>query len=125
MYLDDKNRVVVFSTVYTKYDGFVEGGGGGASADIACAPGFGGCGYYYGNTTKVTVIDVADIAAMKVVNEVYLPGNYANSRRIDSSVRIVLSDSFRWPATVKFWPIRRTIPTSTTTGDVGTARWMR
>ena len=105
MYLDDKNRVVVFSTVYTKYDGFVEGGGGGGvGADIACAPGFGGCGYYYGNTTKVTVIDVSDIAAMKVVNEVYLPGNYANSRRIDSSVRIVLSDSFRWPATVKFWP---------------------
>ncbi len=104
MYLDDKNRVVVFSSVYTKYDGFVESGAGGASADIACAPGLGGCGYYYGNTTKVTVIDVADIANMKVVNEVYLPGSYANSRRIDSSVRIVLSDSFRWPATVKFWP---------------------
>ncbi len=105
MFLDEKNRVVVFSSVYSKYDGFIEGSSGGVgAADIACAPGFGLCGSYYGNTTKVTVIDVADIANMKVTGEYYLPGSYANSRRIDSSVRIVLSDYFRWPSTVKFWP---------------------
>lgn len=106
MYLDEKNRIVVFSSVYTKYDGFAEGGGGGGSggAAIDCAASFDGCGYYYSNTTKVTVVDVTDVANLKVTNQLYLPGNYANSRRIDSSVRIVLSDWFRWPDTVSFWP---------------------
>ena len=105
MYLDEKNRVVVFSSVYTKYEGFAEGGsGGGGGADIACAAGINGCGYYYGNTTKVTVVDVSDVANLKVVSEVYLPGNYANSRRIGGSVRLVLSDWFRYPSTVQFWP---------------------
>ena len=103
MYLDEQNRIVVFSQVYTKYDGFSEGNGSSGTADFApCS--IGGCGYYYSNTTKVTVVDVTDIAAMKVKNELYLPGSYANSRRIDSSVRVVLSDWFRWPNTVKFWP---------------------
>ena len=101
MYLDEKNRVVVFSQVYTKYDGFAENGGN--SGGVApCAADT--CGYYYSNTTKVTVVDVADLANPKVQAETYLPGSYANSRRIDSSVRVVLSDYFRWPATVKFYP---------------------
>ncbi len=111
MYLDEKNRVVVFSAVYTKYDGVTEGGaGGGATADLACR-GIDGCGYYYGNTTKVTVVDVSDIGNLKVLSETYLPGTYANSRRIDSSVRMVLSDFFRYPSKVQFWP-------SSTTGDL-------
>lgn len=105
MYLDEKNRIVVFSAVFTKYDGFAEGGSGGTSGGaVNCAASIDGCGFYYSNTTKVTVVDVTDIANMKVVNELYLPGNYANSRRIDSSVRVVLSDWFRWPDTVSFWP---------------------
>ncbi len=106
MYLDEKNRVVVFSSVYTKYEGFAEGsgGGGGGGADIACAAGINGCGGYYGNTTKVTVVDVTDLANLKVLSEVYLPGNYADSRRIDGSVRMVLSDWFRYPSAVQFWP---------------------
>ncbi len=105
MFLDEQNRIIVFSSVYTKYDGFVDGGGAGRSADLApCGQGLDGCGYYYGNTTKVTVVNVADIANLKVISEYYLPGSYANSRRIDSSVRLVLSDGFRWPAAVQFWP---------------------
>lgn len=104
MYLDEKDRVVVFSSVYTQYEGFSDGGArGSGGADIACA-GINGCGSYYGNTTKVTVVDVADLANLKVTGEYYLPGSYANSRRIDSSVRMVLSDWFRWPSTVTFWP---------------------
>lgn len=106
MYLDEKNRVVVFSSVYTKYDGVNEGGssGGGGVADLACRGGLDGCGYYYGNTTKVTVVDVTDLTNLKVQSEVYLPGSYANSRRINSSVRMVLSDWFRYPSTVQYWP---------------------
>ena len=105
MFLDDKNRVVVFSSIYTPYAGFNEGGGSaGAGADIACAGGIDGCGFYYGNTTKVTVVDVSDAANLKVTAEYYVPGSYANSRRIGSSVRVVLSDWFRWPSTVRFYP---------------------
>lgn len=106
MFLDEKNRVVVFSGVYTKYDGFTDGGGvlaGRGVADIAACAGP-GCGYYYSNTTKVTVVDVSNIASLKVVGEYYLPGGYADSRRIGSAVRIVLRDSFRWPSTLKWWP---------------------
>jgi hypothetical protein len=107
MFLDEKNRVVVFSSIYTPYAGLNEGGRGftgGAPADIACVGGFDGCGGYYGNTTKVTVVDVSDVTQLKVTAEYYVPGNYANSRRIGSSVRVVLSDWFRWPSTVKFYP---------------------
>ena len=107
MFLDEKNRVVIFSGVYTKYDGFTDGGGvlgggGGVAADVACGPSF--CGYYPSNTTKVTVVDATDISKLTVVGEYYLPGSYADSRRIGSSVRIVLRDSFRWPAALKWWP---------------------
>jgi uncharacterized secreted protein with C-terminal beta-propeller domain len=98
MYLDDKDRVVVFSSVYTKYAWYETTG----FAERPCA-GW-GCDYGYSNTTKVTVVDVKDLAAPRVIGEYYLPGSYANSRRIDSSVRVVLSDYFRWPAKVRFWP---------------------
>jgi len=106
MYLDEKNRVIIFSSVYTKYDGFTDASGGGRTGgvDVACVDGGFGCGYFYSNTTKVTVVDVSDIANLKVAGEYYLPGSYANSRRIGSSVRMVLSDGFRWPSAVKFWP---------------------
>ncbi|MFO0653876.1 MAG: beta-propeller domain-containing protein [Polyangia bacterium] len=111
MYLDEKNRVVVFSSIYTQYTGYLEdwavGGRGGVAADVACGPGY--CGGWYGNTTKVTVIDVSDLTNLKVQNEFFLPGNYANSRRVGSSVRLVLSDHFRWPSTVKFYPDSSTI----------------
>ncbi len=107
MFLDEKNRIVVFSQVYLPYEtsnvGATDGSGGAArSSDIACL-GL-GCGYYSGNTTKVTVIDVADIFQPRVKNELYLPGGYQNGRRVGSSVRLVLNDSFRYPAGVKFYP---------------------
>ncbi|MFL5318938.1 MAG: beta-propeller domain-containing protein, partial [Myxococcaceae bacterium] len=44
------------------------------------------------------------LADLKVAREYYLPGYYNNSRRIGSSVRLVLSDSFRWPKDMKWYP---------------------
>jgi len=105
----DRDRVVVLSNVYLPREGVEgEGGGGGLSppgGSWACwDPGFGwGCGYG-ANATKVTVVDVKNLEALTVVDEVYLPGNYANARRIGSSVRLVLSDGFRWPSDLKWWP---------------------
>lgn len=106
MFLDEKNRIVVFSSVFTPYEGFADGSGngGGDVRGAACAPGFGGCDYYLTNTTKVTVVDATDISKLTVKSETYLPGSYTNSRRIDSSVRLVLRDSFRWPTKVRFYP---------------------
>jgi uncharacterized secreted protein with C-terminal beta-propeller domain len=96
MFLDENDRVVVFSTVYHPY-GFDQTYG-----DVWCDSMY--CGYYYANTVKVTVVDVTNLASPQVVQEHYLPGAYSNSRRIGASVRVVLSDHFRWPSGVKWWP---------------------
>ena len=53
--------------------------------------------------TKVTVVDASDMTALKIVGEQYLPGYVVSSRRVDSSVRIVLSEQMQWPAGVKWW----------------------
>lgn len=108
MFLDEQKRVVVFSSVYNAYGPVMPVGSGGVSgdtrsgADIACAGMT--CGYSMGNTVKMTVIDANDVANPKVVQEYYLPGRYANARRIGSSVRLVLSDDLRYPAKVKWYP---------------------
>ncbi|MGQ0506796.1 MAG: beta-propeller domain-containing protein, partial [Myxococcaceae bacterium] len=96
MFLDDKNHVVVFSNVYSRYAISAY------AADLACASLE--CGYSYSNSTKVTVIDVSDMAAPKITQEYYLPGGYASSRRIGSSVRVVLADSFNYPRDTKWYP---------------------
>ena len=96
MFLDDNNHVVVFSSIWSPYPLDQRLG------DVWCLSL--DCGYASANTVKVTVIDVANLAAPRVQQEYYLPGYYSNSRRIGSSVRVVLSDSFRWPAGVQWWP---------------------
>ena len=107
MFLDDKkNQVVVLSNVYIPYEGTPDGqSGGGAGSPAVCWDiGFGwGCGWG-ANATKITVVDVAKLDAMKVLGEYWMPGNYSNARRIGSSVRVVLSDTFRWPVGIKWWP---------------------
>lgn len=107
MLLDaERNRLVITSQVYEQRPGHpnLDSGssGGVATPAIDCA-GF-GCGYYYGDTLKVTVVDVADLAAPKVVEQVYLPGGYVNARRVEGTVRLVLADQFRWPDGVRFYP---------------------
>ncbi len=99
MYLDEKNRVVVFSQVWQPrpLDPNKVGAGG-----LACSPL--SCGFYYGNMTKVTVVDVSQLDNMKVTSEYYLPGNYDNSRRIGSAIRLVQSDTFQFPSKVSFYP---------------------
>jgi hypothetical protein len=102
MFLSGTDRVVVFSGVtvqeQSQGDGSSKPGG-----DVACSP-MGGCGYYGSNATKVTVVDVSNLATPKVVDELYMPGNYSNSRRIDGTVRMMLNDYFRWPQGLKWWP---------------------
>src|SRR5262249_8556383 len=100
MFLDDQNHLVVFSIVYTPYP--LVRGAAWTGAAVACS--LMDCGYYHGNSTKVTVIDVADLAGPRVQQEFFSPGYYTSSRRIGSSVRIVLGDQFRWPVEVKWFP---------------------
>lgn len=98
MFLDG-NVVTVFSSVYTPYDMQSTPG----VAMPVCAGGM-DCAYWYGNTTKVTEVDVSDLAHPQVVSEVYLPGEYDTSRMIGNEARVVLYDWFRWPDGVQYWP---------------------
>jgi len=92
MFLDG-NQVVVFSTIWTTSPS--------AMTTVAPCPSS-GCGGY--TTTKVTVVDVSTLSAPAAQAELYLPGYSAGARRIGSSIRLVLSDSVRWPDSMQWWP---------------------
>ncbi|HEY3447531.1 MAG TPA: beta-propeller domain-containing protein [Myxococcales bacterium] len=55
------------------------------------------------NVLKVTVVDLADERAPRVVREEYLPGTYLSARRVGNAVRVVTSDSFPWPLGIKMY----------------------
>jgi hypothetical protein len=105
MFLKD-NRVVIFSQVALQEQGGGSGGGGKQDGmmDVAPCDPFGGCGYYGTNATKVTVVDVSNMASPRVEDELFIPGSYANARRTDGSVRLLLNDSFRYPRNMRWWP---------------------
>ncbi|MBN2362352.1 MAG: beta-propeller domain-containing protein [Deltaproteobacteria bacterium] len=63
----------------------------------------GGWWYYSAVLTKLTVIDLADRSAPRVVRELYIDGYYQTARKVQSSVRAI---SFSWmdiPG-LKYWP---------------------
>jgi hypothetical protein len=99
MFLDG-NTVVVLSTMWSLPDG-----SGPASQafcppcplDAACVAMCGGA-----PVTKTTIVDVSDVASPRVLGEKYLSGSLSGARRVDSSMRLVLADSMRWPAAVKW-----------------------
>ena len=95
MFLDGTDRAVVFSTVYQPYALQPANG-------RVCAASY--CGYYYANTTKVTVVDVSDLSNLRVTHEYFLPGMYNNARKVGSSVRMVMSDQFHYPPTMRWYP---------------------
>lgn len=105
MLLDEHDRLVIVSQVALGLPGTpAKGSAGGAMApmpDIACTA-F-GCGFYNADSTKVTTVDVSDVAHPTVVDQLYMPGVFTQARRVDNAVRLVLSDAFRWPEGVKFW----------------------
>src|SRR5260370_2265379 len=96
IFLDERNHAVVFSAVYTSYplSPLPETGMSCSQMD---------CGHWNGTSTKITIVDVADVAHPGIVEQFYLPGRYNTSRRVGSAVRVVLSDTFHWPPDVKWW----------------------
>ncbi len=97
------NQVVVFSNVYVPRA--IEG------AHPICAPAPGPamgiaafCGYWASDVTEITTVDVSDMAHPRVTAEILLPGSYQSARRIDASVRVVMSDTFPFPDGVTYWP---------------------
>ncbi|MHB8876142.1 MAG: beta-propeller domain-containing protein [Myxococcaceae bacterium] len=98
MFLDGQNNVVVFSSIWTEHPLDQASSRGGMAYRAMY------WGYYYANTVKVTVVDVSDLGNPRVTNQFYLPGQYSNSRRIGSSVRLVLTDSFRFPPKMQWYP---------------------
>ena len=53
---------------------------------------------------KITVVDVSDLSNLRVTHEYKLPGHYNSARKVGSSVRMVISDDFNFPASVRWWP---------------------
>lgn len=111
MFFDDKaNRVMIISEVFAPYPDASGGGSGGTpapKADLACPADAIGtrCGGGYGMaSTKVTVVDVSNLSALESLDAYYFPGAYTNSRRIGTSIRLVLSDRMQVPAEVQYWP---------------------
>ena len=94
------DTVVVLSSLWSQSGG----GGGGACPLGAARAGLVAMCRGGAANTKVTVVDVSSLAAPKVISETYLPGYGSYARRVDSSVRLVLADSVRWPKEVKWWP---------------------
>ncbi len=94
MFLDG-DQVVVFSTVWRKYP----------LQDVqpSCLSSV-MCGFYWSNTTKVTVVNVADLANPVATQEYFLPGWYNSGRKVGDSVRMVTTDSFHFPPTMQWWP---------------------
>ncbi|MFY0527885.1 beta-propeller domain-containing protein [Archangium gephyra] len=92
------DKVVVFSGVADPSGG--SSGGSGGMADCA-AMGPCGSGAAF---TKMTTVDVSDLAAPRVTGELYLPGGYHDARLAGSAARLVMRDSFRWPAGIRWWP---------------------
>src|SRR5438105_3500282 len=104
MFLDGNTGVVLSSTWVTRTAGST------SSTPVLCPPCPVGsaCVAMYpacagDPITKVTVVDASDSTALKVTAEQYLPGSVVSSRRIDSSLRVVLSESIQWPEGVKWW----------------------
>jgi Beta propeller domain len=94
------NQVVVFSSVYSPRP--IDGTGA-----VACpleTTSSWACGYSLDDITKVTTVDVSNLASPTVTAELYLPGSYLTARRIGSQIRLVLNDSLAFPQSVRFWP---------------------
>ncbi|MCE9671532.1 beta-propeller domain-containing protein [Myxococcus stipitatus] len=102
LYDPDRQRLVITSQVYEERPGHPSVGIGlGFVGDAPMPDCAGGCNYSYSDTMKVTVVDVSTLASPQVRQQVYLPGNYLNARRVGGTVRLVLSDAFRWPEGVR------------------------
>jgi Beta propeller domain len=95
LFLDGTDRAVVFSSIYRSYP---LSNARGVACDAL------DCGYYDSNSVKVTVVDVSDLTNLRVLREYDLPGHYNSARKIGSSVRLVMSDNFNFPAGFKWSP---------------------
>lgn len=86
-----KDKIVIFSSVYTTQ---IKTGGS------SCM--WGGCSST--NAIKITIVDVSNLASPRELESVWLPGRLRSARRVGSAVRVVLADSFRWPAELRWSP---------------------
>jgi hypothetical protein len=91
-----ENAAVVFSSVYDE-QGLLRGDTASASAGTVTPDGMYYDYYGYSPFTKITLIDVSDTSAPRVVREFYVEGEYLSSRRHDHIVRAVVQGGFRAP----------------------------
>ncbi len=91
MFLDG-DRLVVFSEVF--------------DPTLSNLPSYclDGCGGWYRNATRISVIDASDLSNLRETQTHVVPGQYRTARRIGASVRLVVSDDIALPAGVATWP---------------------
>ncbi|MBI3073723.1 MAG: beta-propeller domain-containing protein [Deltaproteobacteria bacterium] len=92
------NRAVVYSSVPS--DRPTSGSYGRSYRNSECTYGY-SCDFTGdGNPTRVTVLDITDKAAPRVVREIRLTGSYVNARRIGTAIHTVVSAGGVSPSTM-------------------------
>jgi uncharacterized secreted protein with C-terminal beta-propeller domain len=101
---------------------------GGAAGGLAPSGGAAIAGGAYpvcgSNSTKVTTVDVSNLAAPKVVDELYLPGSFDDGRMVGTSVRMVLRQEFNWPQGLSWYPQNAPDPTTDRVGWIAAVNAM-
>src|SRR5262249_22042282 len=80
------------------------GGGAAVGGGAMVASPTTGIAYCGANFTKVTTVDVSNMAHPVAVDELYLPGSLDDGRMIQNSVRLVLGEEFLWPQGLQWYP---------------------
>jgi uncharacterized secreted protein with C-terminal beta-propeller domain len=57
----------------------------------------------YTTSTRITMVDVSDMAAPRKTAEYTFPGSYRSARKVNSTVRLVLDDAMRWPSGLRYY----------------------
>lgn len=97
------DRAVVFSEIWQPRDlGEAPVDCGGVGLPAAASPPY--CGPGSDPAVKLTALDVSDLAAPRVVSELYLPGSYVSARLAAGRIRLVTTAHLSFPADVGLWP---------------------
>lgn len=100
LFLHGADRVVVFSQL----GGSGYYGGCNGACDAISLPGGGGAGGDGQHAVRVSIIDVSNMRAMRLLSSYDVPGNYVSARKIGESVRIVVTSRFNFPQETEWYP---------------------
>jgi hypothetical protein len=99
------DRALVYSSLAPSAGSSSKGAGSWGGSGGECTYGY-GCSFTGdGTPTKITIFDISERSAPRLVRELRLSGSYINARRIGGAIHTVLSSpGVRFPA-LKTWPV--------------------